>query len=179
MSESVVYCPPLVPKGPTISQNRSSRGRVSVSARGSAYELNFVSSSAQRADPRSPDRLLHLGHWLVGATTPAGLSRHDPLGKETFFKLVRGRGAKIVKRTEIDGVPVTVVNRKEDSASLHAGHVVAVWRLGGRVLAVSLHGWERRATVLDMARALIRETRSCPPRSPEGNRCQLVIAAHR
>lgn len=157
MDRSVVYCPPLVPKGPAMSQNRSSRGRVSIEARGAAYQLHFVSPSLQRRDPADPGRFVHLGHWTFGAYSPRGLSRHDPLRSQSFRALTRGDGARHVGRIEIAGVPVTVVEVSENGYTVHSGHVLAVWKMGRRVFNVSLHGFERRRTAVEMARAIIQE----------------------
>jgi hypothetical protein len=179
MSESVVYCPPLVPKGPARSQNRSSRGRGSITARGGAYQLHFVSPSLQRRDPGNPGRIVHLGHWTFSAFSEAGLSRHDPLRTQSFRALTRGEGVRPVGQRAIDGVPVTLMGYAENAYSVHSGHLLAVWALGSRAYNVSLHGWEHRSALLAMAEALIRQIRACPPAVAEraGVGCTLVFPA--
>jgi hypothetical protein len=173
MSESIVYCPPLTPKGPTTSQNRSSRGRVSVSADGDSYVLNFVSESTEGFDseqPRSFQR--HLGHWLVSASSPAG---------PEFRRLTGGYGARIVDKRRISGIPVTIVERRANVPSLDAGHLAVVWKFDGRTLEASLHGFEHRSTAVRMAQALIFQARACDPAAglQEEGICALVFDAQR
>jgi hypothetical protein len=147
MNGAAVYCPPLIPRGPVVSQNRSSRGRVSVPASGDAYTLNFVSDSIAGVDVRQQRSFrTHLGHWLVSAASPAGLA---------FRRLTTGYGARVVDRRSLVSVPVVVVERRANVPAIDAGHVTVAWRLRGRAFAISLHGFEHRSTAIKMAQALI------------------------
>jgi hypothetical protein len=144
---ATVECPPLIPKGPVESQNRSSRGKVSIAASGDSYTLNFVSDSLAGIDMRQQRTFrTHLGHWLVSAQSPAG---------SAFRRLTTGQGAKVVDRRSLVGVPVAVVERRANFPAIDAGHVTVVWRFQGRAFAVSLHGFEHRSTAIKMAQALI------------------------
>lgn len=167
MSEGGVYCPPLVPSGSTYSQNRSSRGKVSIDARGDEYMLSFVAHDLAGFDPSQPSAFRkHHGHWLVRAVSDSAV-------------LTRGPGVKVVKRTVVDGVSVTAAERRWVAYDLDAGHVLAVWRLAGRTFELSLHGFENHDLLLPMVRASIEQMRSCPDAAapPGEGGCQLVFPA--
>ncbi|HEX6229741.1 MAG TPA: hypothetical protein VFZ41_09815 [Solirubrobacterales bacterium] len=168
ITSGAVYCPPLVPRGSTRSQNRSSRGRVSIDARDDEYTLNFVTATIEGFDPAQPRGFRrHEGHWLISA-------RNDPNPPAS------GPGASVVDRIEVEGVPVNVVERRWFAYHLDAGHVLAIWPFAGRTFQVSLHGFEHRRVLIEMAEAMISQMRACPPASPEGApgdpACGLVFA---
>lgn len=167
MSSGAVYCPPLVPRGRTRSQNRSSRGRVSIDARGESYTLNFLSSEASGFDRSQPSGARrHVGHWLIAAQESPG-------------RLAKGPGTRVLERTEIAGVPVTFVARRWVAYHLDAGHTLAIWPFAGRTYEVSLHGFESHRALRLMARALVEEMSRCPPGGEEIGRapCNLVYEA--
>lgn len=164
MNSSVVYCPPLVPIGPTTSQNRSSRGKVSVTASGDAYLLNFVSDSIAGIDPQQERSFrTHLGHWLVSAESPARLA---------FRRLTSGYGVDAVEHRRLVGVPVAIVERRANVQAIDSGHVTVAWKLGNRALAVSVHGFEHRTQAVKMAQALIAQSKDC-----DTDACDLVFPA--
>ncbi len=147
LTDAAVYCPPLIPTGTVVSQNRSSRGRISIAASGDSYTLNFVSDSIAGIDVRQQRSFRpHLGHWLVSAASPAG---------PAFRRLTTGDGARVVDRRSLVGVPVAVVERQANMPAIDAGHVTVVWRHADRAFAVSLHGFEHRSTAIKMAQVLI------------------------
>ncbi|MGH2982396.1 MAG: hypothetical protein ACRDKV_10185, partial [Solirubrobacterales bacterium] len=138
-----VFCPPLVPRGFT-------RVQVAFSSE-SLYDLNFESKSVAGFDPEQPrNRRRHLGHWLVQGGRPADLLNvlrtNSPFGIPPPTASLTADGVE-VKVYEISGYQ-----------NLHQGHVVAVWRFGDEMFDVSMHGFQHRRLVLEMARALINET---------------------
>lgn len=82
-------------------------------------------------------------------------------------------------RKRVDGIPVTISDTRQDAPSIFAGHVTVVWRLGGRTLAVSLHGFERRPIAIEMAEAVIAQMRQCGTEGGKGAEppCRLVFPA--
>jgi hypothetical protein len=169
LTEGAVYCPPLVPRGATRSQNRSSRGRFSTVAHDGEYVLNFVSPTLGGVDSAQPAGFRrHLGHWLVAAY-------------EGGTDLTTGPGARVLRRLEVEGIEVTLAERRWVAYDLDAGHRFATWELEGRNYEVSLHGFEHPRALLDMARALVRQMRGCPLDGPTGPGaeppCELVFAS--
>jgi len=77
------------------------------------------------------------------------------------------------------GVPVVVVERAERVQSIHSGHVTVVWKLAGRVMEVSLHGFEHRTQAIKMAQALIAQSKDCggADKNPGADVCDLVFPA--
>jgi len=166
MDSGVLFCPPLVPRGATTSQNRSSRGRFSTDVNGDSYDLNFVADVAAGFDPSQPSGFRdHIGHWRIAVVDrPAGL--------------LAGRGTKVISRSKVSGVPLTLVERRWVAYDLDAGHVLALWSFAGRTFVVSLHGFENRDALLDMARASIAQMLSCgPDDATDDGACGLVFAS--
>jgi hypothetical protein len=166
MDSGVLFCPPLVPRGATTSQNRSSRGRFSTDASGDSYGLNFVADVAAGFDPSQPSGFRdHIGHWRVAAV-------------DRRAELIAGPGAKAIAHSTASGVPLTVVERRWVAYGLDAGHVLALWSFAGRTFVVSLHGFENRDALLDMARASIAQMLACEPDdATDDGACSLVFAS--
>jgi len=167
MDEGAVYCPPLVPAGRTYSQNRSSRGKVSIDAQEDEYVLSFVTSTLRGRDEAQPKNFRrHPGHWLI---------RVADQPKE----LTQGPGVQVVKEVTVEGTPVAIVQRKWVAYDIDAGHVFAVWRFGGRTFEISLHGFENRNLLLPMVEASIKQMRNCSeaPSDEPVPGCELVIPA--
>jgi len=160
-----VYCPPLVPAGRTYSQNRSSRGKVSVDANGDEYVLSFVTDTLKGRDESQPENFRrHPGHWLIRATDQPD-------------ELTRGPGVKVVKTVTIASTPVEIVQRKWVAYDIDAGHILAVWSFGGRTFEISLHGFENRNLLLPMVEASIAQMRGCSevPSGETAPECELVL----
>lgn len=166
MDSGVLFCPPLVPRGKTTSQNRSSRGRFSTGASGDAYDLNFVADIAGGFDPSQPSGFRdHIGHWRVAVV-------------DRRAELVAGPGTRVIAHSTVSGVPLTVVERRWVAYNLDAGHVLALWPFAGRTFVISLHGFENRDALLDMARASIAQMLACDPDDTTDNgACGLVFVA--
>jgi hypothetical protein len=167
IDEGAVYCPPLVPAGRTYSQNRSSRGKVSIDAHGDEYILNFVTSTLRGRDETQPKNFRrHPGHWLIRAADQPG-------------ELTRGPGVRVVKEVTVENTPVSIVQRKWVAYDIDAGHVLAVWRFGGRTFEISLHGFENRGLLLPMVEALIEQMHNCSEMESDepAPECELVIPA--
>jgi len=169
LTSGAVYCPPLVPRGATRSQNTSSRGRFATVAHDGEYVLNFVAAELAGVDLAQPAGFRHhVGHWLAASYEGAA-------------GLTSGPGVRVLRRIDVDGVEVTLYQRRWIAYKLDAGHVFASWPLGGRTYEVSLHGFENRHALVAMAEALVAEIRECPPDGPTGvgaePPCDLVFPA--
>jgi hypothetical protein len=168
LTRGLLFCPPVVPRGPIDSQNN-----LKTTALGGGYELNFVSPSLAGLDPVQPaGQRRHLGHWRFAAGPP-----------EKFRFALKAPGdrksLRPVARFTVSGVSVDVYERRATAYDIDEGHVFALWNIAGRTYEMSVHGFENRPLVVAMTRGLVEEIVACDGSgddpAPEGGICRLVF----
>jgi hypothetical protein len=169
LRDALLYCPPLVPGGPVMSQNN-----LKTTAHGNSYQFNFVSPRLAGFDPDQPrSERHHLGHWRF-AGGPAEDFRFTgiaPSGKVD---------AKPVTTFASEGVTVAVYERRARAYDIDEGHVFALWRFGGRRFEMSVHGFEHKKVLTEMTKALIAEMTGCSSGVGDaGEDCSLVFRPSR
>lgn len=142
MPKRQFLCPAVVPKGKTYSQNNR---RTII--HGTEYVVNYVCSLLGGNDPQQPrGERNHVGHWFLAGGSPADIQ-----------EIISNRGVKPSGGFSVDGTEVRLFDLKYRYYALDAGHVFAIWRLGGRAYELSMHGFENRSVLVAMARTYVSQ----------------------